>query len=216
MAGAKSTKQKTAGTAGNAKKRTTSKKDQAADSPPNDWAQTVLNQLVEAQKTWFENAAQQNALLVETVNKLSETRKSAPTEALSDWVKQGIENFIEAQKRWSEIAVRQSEQILETVRSNADFTDSDQKPNAAAANQTVETLVKMRSAWLDFVTSQNDRLVNTMKNTLKIDDSSPAASLADFARQAVNNYVEVQKRWLNLAVQFPFPDIKDESGESKK
>lgn len=211
MANSKSTKQKNAGTAGKAKNETASKKDQATDAQPTDWAQTVLNQLVEAQKTWFENASQQNALLIETVNKLSETRKNAPTEALSDWVKQGIENFIEAQKRWSEIAVQQSEQILETVRSNTAFSDSNQKSNATIANQSVETLVKMRSAWLDFVTSQNDRLVNMMKDTLKIDDSSPVSSLADFAQQAVNNYVEVQKRWLNMAVQFPFPGIKDES-----
>jgi hypothetical protein len=28
--------------------------------------------------------------------------------------------------------------------------------------------------------------------------------LADFAQQAVTNYVEVQKRWLDLATQLPF------------
>lgn len=50
MANAKSTKQKNAGTTGNAKKQTASKKEKSANSLPADYAQTVLNQLVEAQK----------------------------------------------------------------------------------------------------------------------------------------------------------------------
>ncbi len=209
MADAKSTKQKTAGTTENTEKETTSKKEKAADSLPNDWAQTVLNQLIDAQRTWFENAAQQNALLVETVNKMSEMRQTAPSEALSEWVKQGIKGFIEAQKRWSEIAVQQSEQILQAVQSNTDFSKFNEKSTGGKANQSIESLVKMRNSWLDFVTKQNAQLVNAMKDTLKIDESSPASAMADFAQQAVNNYVEVQKRWLDLAMQFSFSGGKD-------
>ena len=204
MADAKSTGRKNAGTSGNTKKQTASNKEKSANPLPADYAQKVLDQLVEAQKTWFENAAQQNALLVETVNKMSAMRQTAPTEALSDWVKQGIESFIEAQKRWSEIAVQQSEQILQAVQSNADFSSFNNKSTDKSANQSIESLVKMRAAWLDFVSRQNAQLVNAMKDTLKIDDSSPAAALADFAQQAVNNYVEMQKHWLDLAIQLPF------------
>lgn len=204
MADAKSTKRKNAGTSGNTKKQAAPKKEKSTDSLPSDYAQKVLDQLVEAQKTWFENAAQQNALLVETVNKMSAMRQNAPTDALSDWVKQGIEGFIEAQKRWSEIAVQQSEQILQAFQSNADFSSYGENAIGANANQGIESLVKMRNAWLDFVTKQNAQLVNAMKDSLKIEDSSPVAAVADFAQQAVNNYVEVQKRWLDLAIQMPF------------
>lgn len=210
MADAKSTEQKTAGTSAKTKKQAAPKKEKPTDSLPSDYAQKVLDQLVEAQKTWFENAAQQNALLVETVNKMSAMRQNAPTDALSDWVRQGIEGFIEAQKRWSEIAVQQSEQILQAVQSNADFSSDDQTSTDATANPGIESLVKMRNAWLDFVTKQNSQLVNAMKDTLKIDDSSPVAAVADFAQQAVNNYVEVQKRWLDLAVQMPFMGAANE------
>lgn len=210
MADAKSTKQKNAGTTGKAKKQAAPKKEKSADQQPSDYAQKVLDQLVEAQKTWFENAAQQNALLVETVNKMSAMRHNAPTAALSDWVKQGIEGFVEAQKRWAEIAVQQSEQILQAVQSNADFSNADRQSTAKNASQGIESLVKMRNSWLDFVAQQNAKLVNALKDTLKIDDSSPVAVLADFAQQAVNNYVEVQKRWLDLAIQLPFSGATDE------
>lgn len=209
MAVKKSTKQKNAGSSGNTKKQTASSKEKSADSPAADYAQKVLDQLVEAQKTWFENAAHQNALLVETVNKMSAMRQNAPTDALSDWIKQGIEGFIEAQKRWSEIAVQQSEQILQATQSNHDFSSDDQPASDKDANQGIQSLVKMRNAWLDFVTEQNSKLVNAMKDSLKIDDSSPIAAVADFAQQAVNNYVEVQKRWLDLATKTPFFGASD-------
>ena len=58
MADAKSTKQQKAGKSENTKKQTSSKKEKSTDPLPADYAEKVLNQLVEAQKTWFENAAQ--------------------------------------------------------------------------------------------------------------------------------------------------------------
>lgn len=213
MADAKTTKRKNAGTSGNADKQTASNSNakDAADALPADWARTVLDQLVEAQKAWFENASQQNALLLATVKKMSELRQNAPSAALSDWVKQGIEGFVEAQKSWSEITVRQSEQILKAVQSNHDSSDSDEKSTAQTANRGIKSLVKMRAEWLDFVARQNAQVIDAMKDGLKIDDSSPASAFADFAQQAVNNYIEVQKRWLDLAIQIPFSGAADES-----
>lgn len=189
------------------KKQTGSSREKKSAAPPlaTEWAQTVLNSLVAAQKTWFEIASQQNALLLDTVKNISEMRQNAPTDALSDWAKQGIEGFVEAQKRWSEIGVQQSERILKSVQSNADFSAEQQAASRENANQSVEALVKMREMWLDFIAQQNSQMINAMKETLKLDQSSPVAALADFAQEAVNNYIEVQKRWLDLALQLPFP-----------
>lgn len=208
------TKSKQTGTSQKEKKQSGSGRQKTSATLPTEWAQTVLSQLVEAQKTWFEIASQQNALLLETVTKVTEFRQSAPTSALSDWAKQGIEGFVEAQKRWAEIAVQQSEQILRAVQSNSDFSNLAQKSGQKDAGQNVESLVKMRGAWLDFVAQQNSQVINMMKQSLNIDESSPVAALADFAQEAVNNYVEVQKRWLDLATQLPFLGGTD--NESKK
>jgi hypothetical protein len=200
MADAKSRKSKKAGASHESKKQPTSGKQKSAPTQPTDWAQTVLNQLVEAQKTWFEIASQQNALLLETVTQVMELTRSAPTTALSDWARQGIEGFVEAQRRWSEIAVQQSEQIFKSVQSGA-YPSTAKK---GAANQGLEALVKMRRGWLDFAAQQNAQVISVMKESLNIDDSSPVAALADFTQEAVNNYIEVQKRWLDLAMQLPF------------
>lgn len=195
-------------------------KDESATAQPAEWAQTILNQLIQSQKTWFEITSQQNSLLLETVSKVTEMRRDAPTTALSDWAKQGIEGFIEAQKRWSEIAGQQSEQILKVVQSNQNITSANQNStqiNAkAAAQQGHDALAKMQTAWLDFTAQQNAQMVGAMKETFKIDDASPAAALADFAQEAVNNYVDVQKRWLNLAMQLPFLGGNATTNEPKK
>ena len=190
--------------------QTTSARPKSAPRPPTEWAQTVLNQLVEAQKTWFEIASQQNALLIETVTKVMDLTRGAPTAALSDWARQGIEGFVEAQRRWSEIAVQQTEQILNAVQSGANFSS----PARGSAQQGVEALVSMRRGWLDFVARQNTQMIDVMKENLNIDDSSPAAALAEFTQKAVNNYIEVQKRWLDLAMQLPF--LGGATGEPKK
>ncbi|HVG33804.1 MAG TPA: hypothetical protein VM911_12010 [Pyrinomonadaceae bacterium] len=208
----KSAKSKKAGATNQEnKKRTTATENEQAATLPTDWAQTVLNQLVEAQKTWFEIASQQNALLLETVTQVMELTRSAPTTALAGWARQGIEGFVEAQRRWSEIAVQQSEQILKSVQSGASFSTSQKGTQA----QGIEALVKMRIDWLDFAAQQNAQVISVMKESLNLDDSSPVAAFADFTQQAVNNYIDVQKRWLDLAMQLPFmggaPD-----GEPKK
>jgi hypothetical protein len=64
--------------------------------------------------------------------------------------------------------------------------------------------VKARTQWLDFAAEQNAQVVKAVKDGFNLADNSPAAALADFAQQAVTNYVEVQKRWLDLATQLPF------------
>jgi|GEM_PF-806558 len=197
----KSAKSKKAGASNQeTKEHTTATEREPPATLPTDWAQTVLNQLVEAQKTWFEIASQQNALLLETVTQVMELTRSAPTSALSDWARQGIEGFVEAQRRWSEIAVQQSEQILKSVQSGASFSPS----KKGAQTRGMEALVKMRRDWLDFAAQQNAQVISVMKESLNLDDSSPVAAFADFTQQAVNNYIEVQKRWLDLAMQLPF------------
>jgi hypothetical protein len=38
---------------------------------------------------------------------------------------------------------------------------------------------------------------------LNLDSAHPGAALADFAQATMASYVEIQKRWLDMAVQMP-------------
>jgi hypothetical protein len=78
----------------------------------------------------------------------------------------------------------------------------------AMARQGLETSLKMYTTWLDMALQQNAQMMKAIKQSLNLDDSSPAAALADFAQQTINSYVEIQKRWLDLAMQLPFSGVE--------
>jgi hypothetical protein len=59
-------------------------------------------------------------------------------------------------------------------------------------------------AWLDFAAQQNAQILDSLKQSLNLDDNNPAAMLANFAQSSMNSYVEIQKRWLDMAMQLPF------------
>ncbi|HEY8561194.1 MAG TPA: hypothetical protein VIL74_12535 [Pyrinomonadaceae bacterium] len=190
-------------TAGNASAPKTSTA--SANAVPTDWAKMIVNQLIEAQRMWLEMTTQQTALVFKTVSEVMGMSQNAPTDALGKWAKQGVESFIEAQKHWSEIAMQQSEQLMQTVQSGANFGGAGDALGQAqaGAGKGLEMLVNMRTAWLDFAAEQNAQMVKALKQNLKLDDSSPVAALADFAQQTMTSYVEIQKRWLDLATQMP-------------
>ncbi len=172
---------------------------------PNDFAKMIVDQLIEAQRMWLEMTTQQTALIFKTVSEVMGMSENAPTEELGKWAKSGVESFIAAQKHWSEIAMQQSAQLMQTVQSGASFGGGMDALGAAqgAAGKGIEILVDMRSAWLDFAAQQNAQMVKALKQSLKLDDSSPVAALADFAQTTMTSYVEIQKRWLDMATQIP-------------
>jgi hypothetical protein len=179
----------------------------SATNAPNDFAKMVVNQLIEAQRMWLEMTTQQTAIIFNTVSEVMGMSQNAPTEALAKWTKTGVESFIAAQKQWSEIALKQSAQLMQTVQSGASFGGGDMDALGAAqgaAGKGLEILVNMREAWLDFAAQQNAQMVKSLKQNLKLDDSSPVAAIADFAQATMTSYVEIQKRWLDMATQMPF------------
>ncbi len=178
-----------------------------ATQMPNDFARMVVNQLVEAQRMWLELTTQQTALVVKTVTDVMGMSNNAPTDAMAEYAKKGVEGFINAQKQWSEIAMQQGEKLMQTVQSGANFgggTAGEALGTAqAAAGKGLETLVNLRTAWLDFAENQNKQMVAMLKQNLNLDNSSPVSAVADFAQQTMSSYVEIQKRWLDMATQMP-------------
>jgi hypothetical protein len=173
---------------------------------PNDFAKMIVNQLIEAQRMWLEMTTQQTALIFKTVSDVMGMSESAPTEELAKMAKNGVTSFIEAQKYWAETAMQQSAQLMQTVQSNVSFGGGMDALGTAqqTAGKGVDILVNMRTAWLDFAEQQNKQIVKALKSNLNLDDSSPVSAIADFAQQTMSSYVEIQKRWLDMATQIPF------------
>lgn len=210
----KTAPKKSAPKAGTAQPKTETKQSETKSAPkasasaaqmPNDFARMVVNQLVEAQRMWLELTTQQTALVVKTVSEVMGMSGNAPTDAMADWAKKGVEGFINAQKQWSEIAMQQGEKLMQTVQSGASFSGGLEAVGTAqaVAGKGLETLVNLRTAWLDFAENQNKQMVAMLKQNLNLDKSSPVSAVADFAQQTMSSYVEIQKRWLDLATQMP-------------
>ena len=92
-----------------------------AANQPLEFAQTIVNQMLEAQRMWLEITTQQTALVVKTVSDVMNLSNNAPSDALSNWAKDSAESFIEAQRQWSQIALEQSGELMKAVQSGADF-----------------------------------------------------------------------------------------------
>ena len=76
----------------------------ATENTAAEWAQQVVEHLVEGKKKWIDLTAQQNALVLKAIEEGMEFYRTAPTPGLGEWARQGVEGIVEAQKRWAEIA----------------------------------------------------------------------------------------------------------------
>ena len=58
-----------------------------------EWANQVINHLVDAQKKWIEITSQQNALALKAIEEGANFYRTAPTPELGAWARQGYEGF---------------------------------------------------------------------------------------------------------------------------
>src|SRR6185503_3634785 len=96
--------------------------EQAPEANAAEWAQQVVEHLVDAQKKWIDLTAQQNALVLKAIEEGMDFYRTAPTPALAGWARQGVESLVEAQRRWAEIASQQSTQLFDAIRQGVSVT----------------------------------------------------------------------------------------------
>ena len=175
-----------------------------------DWTRQVVDNLFEAEKSWIEMASQQNALVLRTMREVLALYRGAPNAAMGDWARQGLESFVEAQRKWVENITQQqasflSDQRAEAERMQAAHSEAGVANPVSPTEQPVEYLAQARRRWLDFAAQQNAQFLKAVREGMGLSESATASTVTDWSQQAVDNYVEVQKRWLNLATQWSFP-----------
>ena len=179
------------------------------DANYTDWARQFVEGLVEAERRWLELIAAQNELVINAIQQGMEAFRSAPTAGLGEWVRQGMENFLEVQRSWSGSFDQQRAQLL-----NNQFQPGGEMANglnmsagqmAGLMTQPLELLADARRRWLEYAATQNAQVVEGVKRALGIREGTPAATYIDWTQDAVNAYVDFQKRWLDLITQFSLP-----------
>jgi len=174
-----------------------------------EWTKQVVENLVEAEKKWIELASDQNALTLKAIQKGQEFYKNAPNPEVGQWAKQGIESFLEIQKKWTDTITQQREQFLEQVKQSFPFDLNTDPATAAKAltdygKQQAEMLIDTQKRWLDQATQQNTQILEGVRKAFGLPESPLTKTINDWANQTVNNYVEMQKRYLNYSPKFPF------------
>src|SRR5687767_13107930 len=91
QAEAQGSAQKTARKSAPKRSNADAKQTEVGARQPIEFAQMIVNQMLEAQRMWLEITTQQTALVVKTVSDVMNLSNNAPTEALSNWAKQSAQ-----------------------------------------------------------------------------------------------------------------------------
>lgn len=177
----------------------------AAPLNPVDWAREVFRHFGNARAELAALARQQNDLLLKAIDEGIELVKTTPSPDLDDWARQGLETLNAARQNIVQLAEVPPEQLIGAAKEIATSQVSQAVETATDyAGAGAAALIRARTEWLDFVGRKNQELAEKVREELHPDENSAAAALAEFSRQVVGNYVEIQKQWLELAEQLPF------------
>lgn len=179
-----------------------------------EWVKQVMGGLLEAEKKWFELASDQNALTLKAIREGVELYRTAPTLPMANWARRGVENFLEVQTKWLDSAIRQRNELLsQTQEATPEVEEVDEAhPGEAVdavrrlpdfARQQLGNLVEARKRWLNFAEQQNTQFIQGLQEALGVKEPSTTASFAKWSQQMMENYFEVQKRWLDLVTRVP-------------
>jgi len=166
-----------------------------------EWAIQVSTHLGRARHQLAELAAQQNALITRAIDEGIDLVRTAPTPDLQRVASEGLEALETARKTLSSLAQLPTDQLVQVAKSQAEVAVENATDLAGAG---AAALLQASTRLLDQVEKKNDQLADSVRGELNLDENSAAAALVDFSRQLVSNYVEVQKRWIELGLQLPF------------
>lgn len=186
-------------------------------TPYTSWVKQIVESLLDSEQKWLELAAEQNELTLKALKQGADFLRTTPTPPISEWARQRMETFMQTQRKWIDTASRQRDQLIQKAQESGKEVEGTPTPNAKTvadfARQRLEDLVEARNRWLDFVAKQNDLFIRSMEEIFGVKESSTAADRAKLAEETVDNYIELQKRWLKIAT--PPTVAKSEAQEAE-
>jgi len=149
-----------------------------------------------------------------TVNALRE-RLSVPkptTAGLAEMAGEGMSNFIDAQRVLLNVALQQNEILMNGVKERLGDTRAGVVVNLM--RRSVETFIDMQQHFLTIAAKQTDAWMESARSG----KADPARSLAELARDAMEQFVRSQKKFLDVIAEEAANAAnagKDEGGEMK-
>jgi len=160
------------------------------------WAQQGVQSYFATQRILLDLAMRQNASVIHAVrDRLSDPHHS-PTAILTEVAGEGVQNLIHAQQVLADLIQRQNEIVMTGVKERVGG------PAIAFAaidllRRTVDNAIDMQKEFLKSAGKQNHALIESVK-----EGKLPKAdSMIDFAREAMETFVEAEKKFLDVVAE---------------
>jgi len=177
-----------------------------------EWVRQGTESFFATQRILLDLVMRQNTDTFSAIRERLAGASSLPMNALTEMAGEGISNFIAAQRVLLQLAQRQNEIVLGGVKERA--------PAAPLGAMTdllrrgIDTFIEMQQHFLTIASKQTDLWIDAAKEGKPFDGKH----VAELARDAMENFVRSQKKFLDAVAEETAyaTGAKNGKGESKK
>src|SRR5271167_3879207 len=160
------------------------------------WAQQGVQTLFATQRILIDLAMRQNASVMHAVRQQLSDPRHSPTAILGEIAEEGMTNFLEGQKVLLELGKQQNEILMSGVKERVGDW-----PAAHAMTdllrRSVDTFIQMQEEYLKIAGKQT----RTWIESAKAGKPYQPEHAVDLAREAMENFVKAQKRFMDLIAE---------------
>lgn len=167
-----------------------------------EWVRQGTESFFATQRILLDLVVRQNAHTIGTIRERLTEARSAPAAALTEIAGEGISNFIAAQRVLLQLAQRQNEILMTGVKERSTI-----QPVAAMTDvfrRGVDTFIDMHQHFLTIAAKQTDLWIDAAKEG----EPFNGKGVAELAREAMENFVRSQKKFLDV--------VAEEAGNAKE
>lgn len=160
-----------------------------------EWARQGTESFFATQRILLDLVMRQNANAVTAVKERLAGVATAPAAALTEMAAEGISNFIAAQRVLLQLAQRQNEIVLGGVKEQVGIAPVEAMTDLL--RRGVDTFLDMHQHFLTIASKQTDAWIESVKEGNPFDGKM----MAELARDAMENFVRSQKKFLDVVAE---------------
>jgi hypothetical protein len=160
------------------------------------WMQQGIENFFAVQRVLVDLAVRQNAAAMQIVRERLADPAFCPMALVSEFVGEGMTNFIEGQKLLLELAHRENELILNAVKDRVGISTT-AVAMTEVTRRGLNTFIEMHQEFLKSADKQTHAWLDAVEKGKGYDGEH----FVEFARDAMENFVHAQKRFLALVAE---------------
>ena len=171
-------------------------RESSAVSLLSEWARQGTESFFATQRILLDLVMRQNTNTINAVRERLASATSAPAVALTEMTGEGMSNFIAAQRVLLHLAQRENELLMQGVKERA----GGMAPVSAMTDllrRGVDTFIDMHQHFLTIAARQTDMWIDAAKAGTPFEGKG----LAEMARDAMENFVRSQKKFLDIVAE---------------